>query len=135
MAIDRVDEVGLNRTAGRETSIERTFVAVSTAAHFNHEILMTLVKRREFAAPTLSFRMACISAFFFGNDRPECVKLSMLTEQMLPAQAIHGNIPDTHVRALQSSLRCGRGRDDQRLKVAWVDGQPLDAVSADNDGV
>jgi hypothetical protein len=75
----------LNRTSSRETNIERTFVAVSTAAHFNDEILMTLVERRQFAAPTLSFRMARIPAFLFGNDRPECVKLSMLTEQMLPA--------------------------------------------------
>jgi hypothetical protein len=85
LRVQGIDEVDLNRRAGRVSLIQRAGMPVAPARHLLHQRLVPLVEGRELAPPTTRFRVMSVSVAILRENAPEPMKLAMFPEQVLPA--------------------------------------------------
>jgi len=97
LAFRRLEKFVLPGQAARPPLIERGLVAISAARHFRHELLVPPVEGRQFPPPAQRFRMAGIAFLPVHQNAPQGVKLAMLAEEVLAAEARRRKIPDSHV--------------------------------------
>jgi hypothetical protein len=80
-----IDEVVLNRDAGRLSLVERTGMPVPAPHHLVRQGLVPPIESREFAAPAACLRVLRIAPQVLGENPPEPMELTMFSEQMLSA--------------------------------------------------
>lgn len=97
---------------------------VPTRGHFDHEFIMTGVKRRQLSVPSQRFRMARITGFPLRGNGPERVEFSVFSEEMLPAKNVRRHVPNPHSpldRWLLDFGCLGRGRRrNHGYRFGWV---------------
>lgn len=107
---DGIDEYALTAGAGCKFFLKRGEMPVSATGELLHKRFMPPVKGFPFPDPTQCFRMTRIPSFasMLGHDIPKPVKLTMLGEQMFPAQMFRMDVPDAH-RFNPTAKRCPSG--------------------------
>lgn len=69
---------------------------IATLSHFGHKGFMSGMKSRQLANPALRFGMVPIARLVAFQNTPQGVKFPMFTEQMLAAESIWMDVPDSH---------------------------------------
>ena len=85
LRVQGIDEVVLNRKAGRVSLIQRAGMPVAPARHLLHQRLVSLVEGRQLSAPAERFWVMGVSLAIFAKNAPESVEFAMFPEQVLPA--------------------------------------------------
>jgi hypothetical protein len=96
LQLDRINKLGLPRRSGSEFGVEWAEVTKATIAHLVDLLVMASIECGEPAAPAHCLGVAGVPALACRKDRPDCMQLAVLPEQMLVAQFGGIEIPDTH---------------------------------------
>ena len=70
---------------------------VAAAPHLRYLELMPLEQRLEPAPPAQGLGMAGVALFSLRDHDPDSVELTVLTQEMVPAQEPWRDVPDAHV--------------------------------------
>jgi hypothetical protein len=96
LGLDRVDELSLLCRPGGKSGVEWAEVLEVATAHLSDLFVMATVERRQPTAPAQRLGMAGVASLACGQDRPDRMKLPVLTQQVLVAKVSGVDIPDAH---------------------------------------
>ncbi len=88
MSPDRIHVPILAGLARGEADIEGALVTVTTAVHLSDQALVSKKEGLPPPFPPERFRMAGIAVPALGEDRPDRMQFTMLTEQMRAAEPL-----------------------------------------------
>jgi len=84
--VRRIHILILDCAADAERSLKVTDVPVASPPELHRERLMSKVQGAELAPPPTRLGMSCIASLALREDIPEAMQLTMLAEQMRPAE-------------------------------------------------